>query len=102
MLEMCQNGAKNPCRSLLDCVLGYWGSLDKNYTEKMVKSVKIVKRILVNSLLVFTWFFGDDQMWTSLKTCGKVSEWWKNPSWSSELDFGVLRIKSKESQAKIV
>jgi hypothetical protein len=34
---MCQNGAKNPCRSLLDHVLGYWGSLDKNYTEKMVK-----------------------------------------------------------------
>jgi hypothetical protein len=61
MFKMCQNGAKNPCRSLLDCVLGYWGSLDKNYTEKWSKSVKIVKRILVNSLLVWTWCFWYDQ-----------------------------------------
>jgi hypothetical protein len=43
-------------------VLAYWGSLGKNYTEKWSKSVKIVRRILVNSLLVWTWCFGDDQM----------------------------------------
>jgi hypothetical protein len=74
---MCQHGANNPCRLSLGCVLGYWWSLDKDYTEKGSKSVKKVKRILVTSLLVWAWCFGNDQTWTSLKICGKVSGCWK-------------------------
>jgi hypothetical protein len=74
MFKMCQNGAKNPCRSLLDGVWVYWGSLDKNYTEKWSKTVEVVKRILVNSLLGWTWCFGDHGTQTSLKICEKVSQ----------------------------